>query len=261
MDEQLLENRASWDHRVNLHVNSDFYDLGSFRDGKCSLNSIELEGVGEVKGKSLLHLQCHFGQDTLSWARRGAQVTGIDLSPRAIEVAKKLADELSIEARFLESNVLELDLNEKFDIVYTSYGVLGWLPDLDRWAKVVADCLAPGGFLYLAEFHPTLLLFDFDSQQLGYEYFYRGYSETTTGTYADREDKTVRIEHFWSHPLESVLGSLLNHGLVLEDFREFDYSPYDCFPNMKQVESGRFRFETPVVLPHVFSVKARAPQS
>jgi SAM-dependent methyltransferase len=240
-------------------VNSKFYDLEAFRKGQCSLNSIEVEGVGDVDGKTLLHLQCHFGQDTLSWARRGARVTGVDLSPRSLEIARQLTDELSMEARFLESNVLELELGETFDIVFTSYGVLGWLPDLDQWARVVSRSLAPGGFLYLAEFHPTLLLFDFDSGQLGYEYFHRAYSETTNGTYADRDDDKKRVEHFWSHPLESVVGSLLKHGLVIEDFREFDYSPYDCFPNMREIADGRYRFETNVVLPHIFSVRARAP--
>jgi SAM-dependent methyltransferase len=254
--EKLLDNRASWDHRVDLHVGSKFYDLDSFRNGKCSLNSIEVAGVGDVTGKSLLHLQCHFGQDTLSWARRGARVTGVDLSPRAIQLARGLAEELSIESRFVESNVLDLKLEETFDIVFTSYGVLGWLPDLGEWARVVASALAPGGFLYLVEFHPTLLLFDFDTQQLGYEYFHQAYTETTSGTYADKDDQTTRTEHFWSHPLESIIGSLLKQGLVLEEFREFDYSPYDCFPNMSEVQPGRYRFETSVTLPHIFSLKA-----
>ena len=260
MEQEILENRAAWDSRVDLHVDSKFYDLEAFRGGQCSLNSIEVEGVGDVAGKRLLHLQCQFGQDTLSWARRGARVTGVDLSTRAIQVARGLADELAIEARFLESDVLALELDETFDIVFTSYGVLGWLPDLKRWAEVVARSLSPGGFLYLVEFHPTLLLFDFDTGGLGYEYFHRGYTEENSGTYANRDDQTVRTEHSWSHPLESVVGSLLEQGLVLEEFREFDYSPYDCFPNMHEVEKGRYRFETAVVLPHLFSLKARAPR-
>ncbi len=260
MDRKTLENRSGWDRRVDVHLNSDFYALDEFRKGRCSLNSIEVESVGDVTGKSLLHLQCHFGQDTLSWARRGASVTGVDFSPRALEVARGLAQELGLEARFLESNVLALDLKEKFDIVFTSYGVLGWLPDLEQWSRVVANALAPGGFVYLVEFHPTLMLFDFESKALGYQYFHRGYSEETVGTYAEKSDPASRTEHTWSHPLESVINNLLKQGLTIEEFREFDYSPYDCFSNMSQVAPGQYRFEAPVVLPHLFSVKARAPE-
>ena len=140
-------NRASWNARTPVHLRSRFYALEAFKAGQSSLRSIELEQVGDVRGRSLLHLQCHFGQDTLSWARLGARVTGMDLSEVAIAEARALATELAIPARFVEGNVNDAPVllgGERFDIVFTSYGVLGWLPRLAPWARAVAGCLAPG---------------------------------------------------------------------------------------------------------------------
>ncbi|MCA9796924.1 MAG: class I SAM-dependent methyltransferase, partial [Candidatus Eremiobacteraeota bacterium] len=212
---------------------------------------IEVEAVGAVEGKSLLHLQCHFGQDSLSWARRGARVTGVDFSPAAVAAARQMAEELDLTAEFVESDVLALDLARRFDIVFTSYGVLGWLPDLEGWAKVVARHLAAGGLFCLVEFHPALMMLDFDTGQLAYEYFHQSYQETVSDSYAGQLGP--REEHFWSHSLEDVLGPLLAH-LRLERFREFDYSPYGCFGGMQEQEPGRWRYPAPVRLPHLFSL-------
>ena len=121
-------NRQSWEDRTAVHLKSKFYDLEAFKKNPMSLKFFELEGLGEVKGKSLLHLQCHFGQDSLSWVKKGAKVTAVDFSPSAIEAAKTLSEELDIEAEFIESNVLTLDLKQEFDVVFMSYGTLGWLP-------------------------------------------------------------------------------------------------------------------------------------
>src|SRR5688500_15473841 len=156
MQEHIDTNRAHWDEAVPAHVASEFYDVASFKAGRNTLLPVELAEVGDVAGRTILHLQCHFGMDTLSWARLGAVVTGVDFSAPAIEHARALAAELRIEARFIESNIYELPLklDERFDIVFASYGVTVWLPDFAAWAKVAAHFVKPGGFLYLLDGHP-----------------------------------------------------------------------------------------------------------
>ena len=146
-------NRRSWNERTPVHARSDFYGIERFKAGATSLLSVELEEMGDVQGKSLLHLQCHFGMDTLSWARLGANVTGADFSDEAIDLARSLSGELGIEAEFVLSNVYSLPdvLEAQYDIVFTSYGVLVWLPDLKPWAEVVAHFLRPGGFFYIVD--------------------------------------------------------------------------------------------------------------
>ena len=140
-------NRNTWNQKVAIHATSDFYGMEDFKKGKSSLNSFELEALGDVSGKSLLHLQCHFGQDTLSWSKLGASCTGIDLSDEAITLAEKLASELDLNAKFVCCNVLDTSkyVSETFDIVFTSYGTIGWLPDLNPWAEMIAERLKPGG--------------------------------------------------------------------------------------------------------------------
>lgn len=157
-------NRESWNKRTPIHKASVFYGLDGFKKGATSLNKTELEELGDVKGKKLLHLQCHFGMDTLSWAREGAIVTGVDFSEDAIVSARELAEELHLPATFICSNVYDLlqhqELAGSFDMVFTSYGVIGWLPDLNQWAAVIAFLLKPGGLFYMAEFHPVVWMMD-----------------------------------------------------------------------------------------------------
>ena len=140
MQDYFDTNKKLWDAKTAIHKDSDFYFLEKFKQGKTSLNKFELDALGDVSGKTMLHLQCHFGQDSLSWARMGAKVTGADISPKAIQLAKELNTELGLDAQFVESNIVELDQNlkGKFDLVFTSYGTITWLPDLDKWAKIVA---------------------------------------------------------------------------------------------------------------------------
>ncbi|MGH8056587.1 MAG: class I SAM-dependent methyltransferase [Candidatus Entotheonellia bacterium] len=162
MDPYLAANQALWDIWTPYHVTSPFYNVAGFKAGRDSLDPITLAGPGDVRGKSLLHLQCHFGLDTLSWARRGATVTGVDFSEEAITTARALATELHLHATFLQSNLYDLPqhLTGHFDVVFTSYGVLGWLPELEGWAQVIAHFLKPGGIFYIVEAHPFALLFD-----------------------------------------------------------------------------------------------------
>ena len=158
MDKQLQVNRRNWNERTPVHAASDFYDVEGFKAGRITLRDLERREVGEVSGKTLLHLQCHFGLDTMSWARLGAKPTGVDFSDAAIDLARSLNDELGLGVRFIHSNIYDLPgvLDEQFDIVFTSYGVLCWLPDLDDWARVASNHLKPGGVFYIAEFHPLM---------------------------------------------------------------------------------------------------------
>ena len=156
MDEYTQANRRHWDEIVPIHAGSEFYDVGSFKAGKSKLKPVELEELGDVRGKTMLHLQCHFGLDTLSWAREGAIVTGADFSGQAIETARALAAETGVEARFVVSDLYALpeNLEGQFDIVFTSYGAIYWLPDIRRWAQIAAHFVRPGGTFYIVEFHP-----------------------------------------------------------------------------------------------------------
>lgn len=259
----IQKNRTSWNQRTAYHIQSDFYDLKGFIQGKSSLNEIETRLLGDIRGKSLLHLQCHFGQDTLSLARLGAVPTGVDLSDRAIEEAQKLNEQLGLKARFICCDLYELpeNLDERFDIVFTTYGTIGWLPDLDRWAKIVRRFLKPGGTFLMAEFHPVVWMFDDDFAEVKYRYFKSDpIVEITNGTYADR-DAPIQLESVsWNHGLSEVVGSLLANGLQIIDFQEYDYSPYDCFNHTEKLAENKYRIKhLGNKIPMVYSLKAIAP--
>jgi SAM-dependent methyltransferase len=228
-----------------VHLASGFYDLEGWRRGATSLKPIELEEVGEVQGLDLLHLQCHFGQDTLSWARRGARVTGLDFSDEAIAAARGLAAEAALPARFVCADVYSAAaaVGAQFDIVFTSYGVLGWLPDLVPWAREVAACLRPGGRLHLVEFHPFRWVFDDELERVIYPWDSHGASIRTeeTRTYADADTELHLVEVGWNHGIGTVVSALLGAGLVLDALREHDWSPYAIFAGCQEVAPGRYR--------------------
>lgn len=262
----LAANRAHWSEAAGSHWNSAFYDVDSFRAGKNTLMPIEVEEVGDVEGKSLLHLQCHFGLDTLSWARMGARTTGVDFAPAAIELARSLAQETNLTARFICSNIYDLPdvLDETFDIVFTSYGVLAWLPDLARWAKVVARFLKPGGTFHMVELHPLAAMLEYDmpgeTMNWAYNYFltpeaYRWESPHTYAAANAVADNEVRYE--WSHSLSEVANSVIGAGLTLEYLNEFPFSCYRALECMTQGADGWWRLpERFRDLPMLFSIKA-----
>ncbi len=254
-------NKQLWNKRVSIHVNSEFYDVPSFKAGKTSLNEIELNALGDVKGKSLLHLQCHFGIDTISWAREGAIVTGIDFSEEAISAAKFLAEEVNVNANFICSDVYTLpnSLDRQFDIVFTSYGVIGWLPDLDKWAALINHFLKQGGIFFMAEFHPVLWMMDDDFTFLKYSYFNDEVIETTShGTYGDRNANISLREYGWNHSLDEVMGNLLKYNLAITHFKEYPFSPYNCFNNTIKGEDGMYRINgLENKLPMMYSIKSR----
>ena len=259
-------NRANWDERVPIHVSGEFYDVEGFKAGAERLRSFELEEVGDVSGKDLVHLQCHFGMDTLSWARRGARVTGLDFSGPAVEAASKLAGEMGIAADFVESDVYDA-VNalggRDFDVVYTGLGALIWLPDITRWAGIVAELLRPGGFLYLAEFHPFTDVFGDDDLTVEHDYFHR--EEPTVwdepGTYADFEAETVHNRTFeWNHTLSDVVNAVIGAGLTVELLNEHDYTLFPRWPFLEKSGFDTYRLPkgTPN-LPLMYSLRARQP--
>lgn len=243
-DNYLAINRSAWDNKTAYHTTSDFYDNDSFMAGRNTLNQIELGLLGDVSGKSILHLQCHFGQDTMSLSRIGAVATGVDLSGAAIDKARELAAQLGLNTKFICCDVYGLPdvLDEKFDIVFTSYGTIGWLPDVDKWAGVVWHFLKPGGRFVFAEFHPVVWMMDTNFKTIAYNYFKdKAIIEQEAGTYANTEAAITNETVSWNHSLGEVLGALLEHGLSIEQFHEYDYSPYACFNNLEQFEPGKYR--------------------
>ena len=253
-------NKNTWNEKVKIHSESDMYDLHAFKNGKSSLMSYELEALGDVKGKSLLHLQCHFGQDTLSWSRMGAKCVGVDLSDEGIKLAQKLNEELHLDADFYCCNVLDTSkhIKDTFDIVFTSYGVIGWLPDLKPWGQLIANRLKKGGTFFMAEFHPIVWMFDYDSgkpiMRYGYmqkEAIYVEYE----GTYANQDSKMTSKEYGWNHGLGEAINALAEAGLHIEYLKEFDESPYDIFPDLIQTESGMYVTKDKMY-PLIFTLKA-----
>jgi SAM-dependent methyltransferase len=271
-DEAFGDNLATWERWTEIHVASGSYDVESFRDGRrpIRVRDYEIEEVGPVDGKSLLHLQCHFGLDTLSWARLGANVTGADFSPAAIEAAKTLASDVRMTARFVESNLYELpsNLDGQFDIVYTSRGVLGWLPDIRRWAQVVANFVKPGGFAYITEIHPVANAFDDENAgpgELRLRYPYWEHLQPLTfevqGSYADRDAATDGLtEHSWNHSLGEIVTALIDAGLRIEFLHEFDFNEWEL-PYLVAADDRTWRLpgDDDGRLPLFFSLKATKP--
>jgi SAM-dependent methyltransferase len=260
MDDYLEVNQKSWDAKVPHHLKSDFYDVDAFLKGKNSLNEIELALLGDVRGKSILHLQCHFGQDSLSLQRMGADVTGVDFSGIAIDTANKLNQNMQLSATFICCDIYNLPatLDKKFDIVFTSYGTIGWLPDLDKWARVVGTFLKPSGSFIMADFHPVLWMFDNNFERVDYAYFKsEAIVENESGTYADNEADIQTTMITWNHGLAEIFNALKNAGLKMDEFYEYDHSPYNCFNGAEAFEPGKYRIKVfGNKIPLVYSLKA-----
>lgn len=242
----LTINKASWNNRTETHLHSEFYDVKGFIQGNSSLNDIELAMLGAIKGKSILHLQCHFGQDSISLQRLGATVVGVDLSDKAIENAVQLAKETNAAATFICCDIYELPkyLDQQFDIVFTSYGTITWLPDLTKWAEIISHFLKPNGKFIFVEFHPVMWMFDDKIEKIGYPYFNEHpICETETGTYADKTASITQSYVTWNHSLSEVIQSLIDKKLMITAFEEYDYSPYNVFHNMKEVAPKQYKIQ------------------
>lgn len=263
MIDYLKLNQEQWDQRTKAHLTSEFYDVKGWLAGKDSLKAPELALLPEdLSGLKVLHLQCHFGQDTLSLARRGATVTGVDLSPAAITAARALAQKAKLEATFLNVDVYSLPdhLDNSFDIVFTSYGTITWLPDLDRWASLIHHYLKPGGQFVFAEFHNMAYLWNEDYSAIKYPYFNpEPIVEAMTSSYTDGSEDLNGTEVNWDHTISSVVTALLEAGLTLKGFREYDYSPYNCFADMIPAEqAGHWHLrKMPGLIPLVYTLDCR----
>ena len=269
MDEYIETNRRFWDEAVAIHAASSFYDVDSFKAGKSTLLPVERSELGDVNGKTLLHLQCHFGLDTLAWAREGAFVTGVDFAPEAIRTAQGLADELDISARFVESNLYRLPevLEGEFDVVFSSYGALIWLPDVREWARIVANYVKPGGMFYIVDGHPLFdTLWDSPtSNQIAIRHGYFGTAEPSPseddGTYAEKTASLQNRRTFqFEHPLGDIVTSLIDAGLRIEFLHEFPFTAFQAVPDLQKADDGYFHLpEDSPQIPLLFSLRATKP--
>jgi SAM-dependent methyltransferase len=268
----IRDNQVLWDAWTGVHEQSAFYDLAGFRAGGVRVREDEIAALGDVRGRTLLHLQCHFGIDTLSWARLGAVVTGADFSPRAIALATSLAAELGFEdARFVESDLYDLPANLEgaFDIVYTSRGVLGWLPDIRRWAEVVAHFVTPGGTFFIKEIHPVAQALENEGVapgELRLEYPYWEHEKpltfNVTGSYADRTADVGDVtEHGWDHGLGEIVTALVAAGLRIEELVEHPYLEWGLDFLVEQPGTDTWVLPDTVrgELPLMFSLRASKP--
>ena len=249
-------NKELWNNKVNLHVDSDFYDNESFLKGRNSLNPFELEYLKDVKGKSILHVQCHFGQDSISLARMGASVTATDISNEAIKKARELNEICGTNVKFVETDTYSLNdhVTDTFDLVFMSYGVTPWLPDIDKLADIVYSRLKPGGRMLSVEFHPMFYTFDFPSKEIKYPYSnVHVFEEEVEGTYAEQKSDFRGKEFFWQHSIEEVIMPYVNKGMRLTAFREYYHSPYNTFEHMKEVRPGEFVYgDFSYPIPHIY---------
>jgi ubiquinone/menaquinone biosynthesis C-methylase UbiE len=273
IEASFASNRRLWDAWTAVHAEGQFYDLAGFREGGIRVRPYEIAALGDVTGKTMLHLQCHFGMDTLSWARLGAVVTGVDFSPAAIRLARELAADIGFpDARFSEANVYQLPvrLGEQYDIVYTSRGVLGWLPDIRGWARVVARFVRPGGRFYITEIHPVLQVFEGEGvapRELRLQYPYWEHGDPLVfdvhGSYADpRADLGgEHKEHGWDHGLGEIVTALIDAGLRIERLEEHPFLDWAAdFLVESEPGSGQWVLpEGPGELPLMFSLLATKP--
>jgi SAM-dependent methyltransferase len=262
-------NQRLWDEIAPVHF-AAYREVGLLRSGGTTLDEIELREVGDVRGKKLLHLQCHIGTDTLSWARQGAAVTGVDFSAESIALARQLGQELGVEATFLRANVYDLTpvLHDHFDVVYTSRGVLCWLRDLDEWARIIARHLVPGGFLYIMETHPICNIFDETAPgqlAITYPYFHRPEPtlwDDDDPDYADPSYTPQNPSYEWDWSLSDILNALLKAGLQLNFFNEYERLFFKYFPGMESHSEGWYHLpQYDGKLPLLFTLKALKPPS
>jgi len=257
-------NKKRWDEKVHANQKSPVYDVQGFIPGATTLLPIEVREVGDVAGKELLHLQCHFGMDSLSWAREGARVTGVDFSPEAIKKAQELSAQIGIQATFIESNIydLESNLQGQFDVVFTSYGAICWLPDLKSWARIISNYLRPGGFFYIVDIHPFGNLIDENSPDFfkaSYPYFTKEalmFDDDVPMIDSDYEfENKTRYE--WVHPTSEIINALIDEGLRIDFMHEFPYCFFPIHPAMELREDGYWYLpEKDFNVPMLFSLKA-----
>lgn len=261
--ESMRINQRWWDDRGPAHAVSEFYDLENVVNGEMRLGQHEIEIVGDVRGKKLIHLQCHLGDAAISWARLGANVSGLDFSSASLSEAQKLAGRCGLDIDFRYGNVydaVEVFENQLFDIVYVNTGSLHFLPDIKRWGQTVGQMLDVGGILFVDEIHPISSALAEDTPR-----FDRGYFETDgqtwdePGSYADlHKHSTVHNEHIvWDHTISDIIGATIGGGLTIDNFSERHGSPYQQFNYQELDVDGIWRnTESYPQFPSMYSLKA-----
>ena len=261
-------NQELWDELAEVHFKA-YREVETLRAGGVCLDEIELADLGDVRGRSLLHLQCHIGTDTLSWVRRGAVVTGVDFSVRSLEFARQLSGELGLPATFIQSNLYDLreHLVGQFDIVYTSRGVLVWIRDIVKWAEIVAHYLKPGGTFYLMDMHPLFQIFEEPQEgklEISLSYFHRDeplvwYDDMPD--YADENYVPQRPSYEWQWPLSDILNALIGAGLRIQSLHEYERLFFRLFAGMEEIHPGWFNYPGyEGRLPLIFTLKATKPR-
>ena len=250
------KNRTAWNEMVDLHVHHPEYKTQEVIDGGSSLKRLELEALGNVKGKKLLHLMCQFGLDTLSWAREGAIVTGVDISDRSIEVANELKNKTGLPAEFIRSDVLDLpgEFHGQFDIVYQSYGTHCWISDIRKWAISMAACLKPGGVFYIVDEHPANVLFLCNPPL---DYFSNTPERTTNAPdYCEKDHRISGELVEWQHSLSEIINALIDAGMTIDQVGEYNFGYYKVEKDWYQVGEKWYPPEGPTKYPLMMSIKA-----
>lgn len=268
MEKSYLEtNRSNWDNRAEVHYFSEFYDVPAFIAGKSTLLPIEKRELGDINGRSILHLQCHLGTDSLSLARRGATVTGVDFSPKSIEKAELLHEKCQLPADFICADVLTLDqtLQGKFDIVFASYGIFCWISDIRRWFEVAAQFLKPGGTLLVLDDHPIQNIFEADSNS-GKPVIKNSYFDTSAETFSCEasytgpdEKLTAKKAVEWSHPVAELITGATTAGLHIDHFKEYPECEWHRWEPMQKQTDGYWKYPG-MDIPFLFSLKATKPK-
>ena len=270
MDESVRLNRASWDERAPAHAASPSYSVDRFLSDPSFISDVvrfDLPRLGDVTGLAGVHLQCHIGTDTISLARLGARMTGLDFSPASLEQARRLAETAGPMVEFVEAEVYDAPTvlgRERFDFVFTGIGAICWLPSIRRWADVVASLLVPGGWLFIREGHPMMWALDERDDDLlvvEHPYFERAQPNVWDqgGTYVETDVQfETTVTHDWNHGLGEIITALFDVGMELKLFVEHDSVPWDAFPgHMERTEENEWRLaERPWRLPHSYTLRA-----
>lgn len=267
MTKEEKANQVFWDEVAPVHYKA--YDLEKLRKGEWHFDEIQKRELPNLKGKSVLHLMCHIGADSLSMVTEGAKVTGIDISEQSLKWARQLSIETGLEAKFIQSNIYDLkdNLDEQFDVVYTSQGVIIWLKDIDEWGKIVAHYLKPGGTFYIMDTHPIVMGSEYDNNKcfkVSYDYFGRKKAlhwDEEWPDYADENYIPKNSSYEWNWPLSDIVNALIKAGLQINFLNEYPQLFYKGYPGMQKAKDGWWYLpELEEQFPLIFTIGATKPK-